>query len=76
MKYTSRDYLDRMIAVAVEDGSIGEGEVLRILEIHGSNNEGAMVDILSAIWQRRKDRKLLENAQKVYKDYRSDRLDD
>jgi len=76
MKYTSRDYLNRMIAVAIENGTITASDVHRLIDVHGGNDEAAMVDILSMIWQRKKDKELLESAQVVYKNYRSDKQGD
>jgi len=73
MKYRSQNYLDEMIAVAMENDVITTDEVYSRSDLYGGNDEMAMINILWMIWQRKNDKKLLETAQVIYKNYRSDK---
>ena len=76
MKYKSQDYLNEMIAVAIENNVITADEVYSRSDLYGGNDEMAMVNILWMIWRRKNDKKLLETAQVIYKNYRSDKQGD
>lgn len=72
MSYTDHPYLNKMIEIAIQDGTVTEKEIISLTEKIGSNHELIAVDILSMVYQRRKDRnKMLEKMQKVYRDYKN-----
>ena len=71
MSYTTHAYLNRMIDIAIEDGTITSDDVYKLTDLYGSNHENVMVDILSMVYQRRKDMKTLEEMQVVYREYRA-----
>jgi hypothetical protein len=60
-----------MIDIAIEDGTITSDDVYKLTDLYGSNHENVMVDILSMVYQRRKDMKTLEEMQVVYREYRA-----
>jgi len=70
-KYTTHAYLNKMISIAIEDGTVTADDIYRLVDLYGSNHEYVMVDILSMVYQRRKDKKKLEEIQLVYREYRS-----
>jgi len=69
--YTTHEYLNRMIEIAIEDGTITSDDVYKLTDLYGSNHENVMVDILSMVYQRKKDMKTLEEMQVVYREYRA-----
>lgn len=73
MRYTSHEYLDHMIQMAIDDGCISQREIERLTDVYGNNHEGIMIDILSMIFQRRKDLGKLQRFQRIWLDYREDK---
>lgn len=73
MSYTDHPYLNKMIEIAIDDGMVTEKEVESITSRYGSNHEGMAIDLISAVYQRRKDRdnKTLERIQRVYRDHKN-----
>lgn len=69
MSYTPHDYLNKIIQVAIDDGSITEDEIIRLIDIYGSDDEQITIDILSMVHQRREDKKKLQELQSIYRDY-------
>ena len=70
MSFTTHEYLNKMIAIAIEDGTITSDDVYRLVDLYGSDHENVMIDILSMVYQRRKDKRKLEEIQTVYRQYR------
>ena len=70
-EYTTHAYLNKMISIAIEDGTVTADDIYRLVDLYGSDHENVMIDILSMVWQRRKDKKKLEEIQLVYREYRS-----
>jgi len=70
VSFTTHEYLNKMIAIAIEDGTITSDDVYRLVDLYGSDHENVMIDILSMVYQRRKDKRKLEEIQTVYRQYR------
>lgn len=71
MSYTAHDYLNKIIQIAIDDGTVTEDEMLRLVEVYGSNDDQIVIDILSMVHQRRKDHRKLEELQAIYRDHRN-----
>jgi len=67
MSYTTHEYLNRMISIAIEDGIITDNDVVKIIDAHGSNDDEIAIDILSMVYQRRKDTVVLKEMQRIYR---------
>jgi len=77
MSYTDHPYLNKMIEIAIDDGMVTKEEVESITSRYGSNHEGMAIDLISAVYQRRKDRRstgTLERIQRVYRDHKNGAL--
>jgi len=70
MPYTPHDYLNKIIQVAIDDGSVSEDEMIRLVDTYGSNDEQITIDILSMVHERREDNKKLLELQAIYRDHR------
>lgn len=70
MSYTPHDYLNKIIQVAIDDGSVSEDEMIRLVDTYGSDDEQITIDILSMVHQRREDKKKLQELQSIYRDHR------
>jgi len=56
-----------MIAVAIEDGTITVDDIYRLVDLYGSAHQFIAIDILSMVYERRKDNnKKLEELQRIY----------
>jgi len=66
-EYTTHSYLNKMISIAIEDGTITADDIHRLVDLYGSNHEYIAVDILSMVYQRRKDKEKLERMQEIYR---------
>lgn len=71
MSYTAHDYLNKIIQIAIDDGTVTKDEMLRLIEAYGSNDDQIVIDILSMVYQRRKDHRRLEELQTIYRDHRN-----
>lgn len=71
MSYTAHDYLNKIIQIAIDDGTVTKDEMLRLVEAYGSNDDQIVIDILSMVYQRRKDHRRLEELQTIYRDHRN-----
>lgn len=69
--FTAHECLNKIIAIAIKDGTITASDVHQLIECHGGADEDITVDILSMIYQRRSDLKLLKEAQAIYREYYS-----
>jgi len=67
MSYTDHDYLNRMISIAVDEGIVTEEEILSVVDRRGNNDDYIAIDILSLVYQRRKDHQKLKEMQSVYR---------
>jgi len=67
MSYTDHDYLNRMISIAVDEEIVTEEEILSIVDLCGNNDDCIAVDVLSLVYQRRKDHQKLKEMQSVYR---------
>jgi len=66
-RYTTHDCLNKMIAVAIEDGTITVDDIYRLVDLYGSAHQFIAIDILSMVYERRKDNnKKLEELQRIY----------
>ena len=66
-QYTDHDCLNKIIALAIEDGTITCDDIYHLVDLYGTNYEQISVDVLSLVYQRRKDKKKLEEMQTVYR---------
>ena len=73
MRYTTNDYLNKMIAIAIDDGTITANDIYVLIDQHGGNCEDIMIEIISIIWERKKDSRQLRDVQGVFNEYRADR---
>jgi len=71
MSVNGHHCLNKMISIAIEDGTITSDDVFKLVDFYGSDHENVMISILSMVYQRRKDTKKLEEIQSVYREYRS-----
>jgi len=71
MSVNAHHYLNKIISIAIEDGTITSDDVFKLVDLYGSDHENVMIDILSMVYQRRKDTKKLKEIQSVYREYRS-----
>jgi len=67
-QFTTHSYLNKMIAVAIEDGTITVDDIYRLVDLYGSAHQDIAIDILSMVYQRRKDKKKLEELQRIYRE--------
>jgi len=70
MSYTTHEYLNKMISIAIEDGTITADDIYRLVDLYGSAHEYIAIDILSMVYERRKDKKKLEQLQEIYRNAR------
>jgi len=69
-EYTTHSYLNKMISIAIEDGTITADDIYRLVDLYGSAHEYIAIDILSMVYQRRRDKEKLERLQRVYREGR------
>lgn len=75
-KMTTSDCLNKLISIAIEDGTITYLDIHRLVEARGSNAEFIAIDVLSMVYERRKDLKKLEYMQSVYRDAKNNNIDE
>ena len=73
MRYTTNDYLNKMIAIAINDGTITANDIYVLIDQHGGNCEDIMIEIISIIWERKRDSRQLKDAQNIFNEYQADR---
>jgi len=66
-QFTTHSYLNKMIAIAIEDGTITVDDIYRLVDLYGSSHQDIAIDILSMVYQRRKDKAKLEELQEIYR---------
>jgi len=66
-QFTTHSYLNKMIAIAIEDGTITVDDIYRLVDLYGSSHQDIAIDILSIVHQRRKDKAKLEELQEIYR---------
>ena len=72
MSYTDHPYLNKMIEIAIQDGTVTEKEVISVTGRYGSNDDNVAIDLISMVYQRRKERSTThEQMQKVYRDHKN-----
>lgn len=72
MSYTDHPYLNQMIEIAIQDGTVTEKEVISVTGRYGNNDDNVAIDLISVVYQRRKDRSTThERMQKVYRDHKN-----
>lgn len=67
MSYTDRDYLNRMISVALNEQIVTEDEILLVIDRHGSTHESVAIDIISMVYQRCEDCGELREMQRIFR---------
>jgi len=67
MSYTGQKYLNQMISVALDQEIVTQKEVLSILERHGAIDESIAIDIISTVYQRRRDCVELREMQRIFR---------
>lgn len=67
-QFTTHSYLNKMIAIAIEDGTITVDDIYRLVDLYGSSHQDIAIDILSMVHQRCKNnKKKLEELQEIYR---------
>jgi len=66
-EYTTHSYLNKMISIAIEDGTITADDIYCLVDLYGSAHEYIAIDILSMVYQRRRDKEKLERLQEIYR---------
>jgi hypothetical protein len=56
-----------MISIAVDEGILTEEEILSVVDLCGSSDDCIAIDVLSLVYQRRKDHQKLREMQSVYR---------
>jgi hypothetical protein len=56
-----------MIAVALDEGIVTHDEVLSVVERHGNVHESVAIDVISLVYQRRRDCSDLREMQRIFR---------
>lgn len=70
-KLTTSDCLNKMISIAIEDGTITYLDIHRLVEARGNNADFIAIDVLSMVHERRKDKQKLEHMQSIYRNWKN-----
>lgn len=65
------DCLNKIVAIAIEDGTITCDDIHRLVDLYGTNHDQIAIDVLSMVYHRRRDKKKLEEMQTVYRKCKS-----